>query len=285
MTCLALTPRNRVIARLPILLALDTATEMCSVALVRDGAIDELSECAGQTHSERILPMIDGLLARHRLTLADCDAIAFGAGPGSFTGLRIACGVAQGLAWGADKLVLAVGNLAALALRGSDHLGLSLTAAPRVIAVAIDARLGECYWALFESIDGRLQERSAPALAAADELAALLALGDIELLVGNATSAFPQLRGIAPSVLPLAAAGAGAIARLAQIDWAAGRAVRAAAAAPVYVRERVALTIDERRALADTARGQAIWKRELALDSGSSALASGMTVAAPRGGP
>src|SRR5258706_2005835 len=232
-----------VTARFPLLLALDTATEICSVALLHNGVIDEMSEPAGQTHSERILPMIDGLLARHHVTLAGCDAIAFGAGPGSFTGLRIACGVAQGLAWGADKRVLPVSNLAALALCGSDHLASAPTAASQLIAVAIDARLGECYWALFESIEGRLQERSAPALAGADELAAVLAPDDVDLLVGNASTAFPQLRKTASNVLPIAAAGAGAIARLAQVDWIAGRAGAAAAAAPIYVRERLALTI------------------------------------------
>jgi tRNA threonylcarbamoyladenosine biosynthesis protein TsaB len=258
---------------------------MCSVALARDGAIDEIAERAGQTHSERILPMIDGLLARHLITLADCDAIAFGAGPGSFTGLRIACGIAQGLAWGADKLVLPVSNLTALALCGADHLVSASTAAPHLIAVAIDARLGECYWALFESVDGRLRERSAPALAAADELPALLASYDIALLVGNAAAAFQQLRGIASHDLPIAAAGAGVIARLAQVDWLAGRAVRAAAAAPIYVRERVALTIDERHALAEAARGQATLKREVTIGATSDALAAGSRVTAARRGP
>src|SRR5467141_2688467 len=163
--------------------AIETSTEWCSVALWADGEIAALERRAGARHSELALPMLERLLAAAGIGAGQLDAIAFGAGPGSFTGLRIACGVAQGLAWGADKLVLPVGNLAALALRGSDHLGLRLTVAPRVIAVAIDARLGECYWALFESIDGRLQERSAPALAAADELAALLAPDDIDLLV------------------------------------------------------------------------------------------------------
>ncbi|MCK6430350.1 MAG: tRNA (adenosine(37)-N6)-threonylcarbamoyltransferase complex dimerization subunit type 1 TsaB, partial [Burkholderiaceae bacterium] len=122
----------------PILLAFDTATDVCSVALAIGGEIVESSETVGHAHSERLLPMIDALLAQRGLRLADCDAIAFGAGPGSFTGLRIACSVAQGLAWGAGKRVIPVGNLAALARRACD----GRSAARRVVA-AVDARMRE----------------------------------------------------------------------------------------------------------------------------------------------
>src|SRR5262249_45227524 len=94
----------------PVLLAFDTATSVCSVALASDGAIHELARDVGQGHTEHLLSMIDELLATRSLSLGDCDAIGFGAGPGSFTGLRVACGVAQGLAYGIDRPVIPVAN-------------------------------------------------------------------------------------------------------------------------------------------------------------------------------
>ena len=97
------------------ILALDTSTEYCSVALLHGDAMALREERAGQRHSELLLPMIDLLLAGAGLPLASLDGIAFGAGPGSFTGLRIACGVAQGLALGAGVPVVPVGTLLALA--------------------------------------------------------------------------------------------------------------------------------------------------------------------------
>jgi len=144
----------------PTLLAIDTATETCSVALLHAGVLSEWIERVGQGHSERVLPMVQALLEETGIELARCDAIAFGAGPGSFTGLRIACGVAQGLAWGIDRRVLPVGNLAGLALAVHD-------AAPAVarIAAAMDARMNEVYWAVYDVVavgEGQLRERVTP---------------------------------------------------------------------------------------------------------------------------
>lgn len=120
------------------LLALDTATEACTVALWADGAVIERFEVGGQ-HSERILPMVQEVLAEAGLTLTQLDAIAFGRGPGSFTGLRIGAGVTQGLAFGADLPVVPVSSLAALA-QGLD--------APKVLA-AFDARMQQVYWGAY----------------------------------------------------------------------------------------------------------------------------------------
>ena len=97
------------------ILALDTSTEYCSIALWRDGSVDCRDAMAGQTHSQLLLPMIDQLLRRNELALQDLDGIAFGCGPGSFTGLRIACGVTQGLAFGRGLLVVGISTLLALA--------------------------------------------------------------------------------------------------------------------------------------------------------------------------
>src|SRR5215470_10704781 len=100
---------------MPVLLAFDTSTSLCSVALATGDAIQEVVRDVGQRHTEHLLAMVDQLLAAHESSLGACDAIAFGAGPGSFTGLRVACGVAQGLAYGVDRPLIPVANLAAAA--------------------------------------------------------------------------------------------------------------------------------------------------------------------------
>ncbi|MEW5879599.1 MAG: tRNA (adenosine(37)-N6)-threonylcarbamoyltransferase complex dimerization subunit type 1 TsaB [Pseudomonadota bacterium] len=229
----------------PTLLAFDTATDVCSVALAVGGDIVESNETVGHAHSERLLPMVDALLAQRGLRLADCDAIAFGAGPGSFTGLRIACSVAQGLAWGAAKRVIAVGNLAALAYRACQ----ARPEARRVVA-AVDARMREAYWAVYERRDGACVELAPPALGSAGDLGALIERWSPDVVAGNALLAFPELAAYEARWERLGElrADATAIAALALDAWRAGRAVAPHEAAPLYVRDRVALTVEERRA-------------------------------------
>jgi tRNA threonylcarbamoyladenosine biosynthesis protein TsaB len=230
----------------PTLLALDTATDVCSLALALDGEIVEVRETVGQKHSERILPMLHSLLRDKGIELADCDAIAFGAGPGAFTGLRVACGIAQGLAYGAGKPVLAVGNLAALAAAA-----LADANPARRILVAIDARMQEIYWALYEADDGALTEIGAPALAAAADLEAICGRAAPDLVAGNALRLVGGTAGrLGCAIAPDAAASAAAVARLALRRYAEGGAQPPELAAPIYVRDRVALTVDERRAAA-----------------------------------
>ena len=134
------------------LLALDTSTEFCSAALLRGESLTHREAHAVQRHSELILPMIEELLASADFELSQLDGIAFGAGPGSFTGLRIACGVAQGLAFGVDIPVVPVGTLVALAQE---------TGADKVIA-CLDARMGEIYHAVYLRIDASWKELAAP---------------------------------------------------------------------------------------------------------------------------
>ena len=116
--------------------AIETSTEWCSVALWRDGELGAIEERAGSRHGELVLPMLDRLLAAAGLEVADLEAVAFGAGPGSFTGLRIACGIAQGLAFARGLPVLGVSSLEAMA----EECG-----AARVVA-CLDARMGEVYY-------------------------------------------------------------------------------------------------------------------------------------------
>jgi len=234
----------------PTLLAIDTATDICSVALARGEHLDERVEAVGQKHSERILPMVQALLSQAGLQLRDCDAIAFGSGPGAFTGLRIACGVAQGLAFGAGLPVVAVGSLEALALAACE-------AAPgaRSVLAAIDARMQEAYWAVYSVIGGRLEQVSAPALASASELAAICRRHAPDLVAGNALRSFPEAAAqLSCALAPDVRASAASIARLATRKFIAGEAAPADRVAPVYVRDRVALTVDERRAVAAAAR-------------------------------
>ena len=222
------------------LLALDTSTEYCSVALLRDDVLTLREEHAAQRHSELVLPMIEDLLVASGLALAQLDGIAFGAGPGSFTGLRIACGVAQGLAFGAGLRVVPVGTLAALAQEAD---------APKVIA-CLDARMGEIYHAAYRHDGGHWTEIAAPSVGPAQS--APMLEGDGWLGCGSGFAVYAdalakrygrQLEGIAAELHPHARS----IARLAAPVLAAGGGLPAEQAAPIYVRDKVALKMHEQR--------------------------------------
>lgn len=129
------------------ILAIDTATENCSVALLVGDTIHTRSELAPRDHTKKVLPMVDELLKEAGLTLAELDALAFARGPGSFTGVRICIGIAQGLGFGADLPMIGISTLKAMA-QGSYRMN----GATRV-ASAIDARMNEVYWGRFEQQD------------------------------------------------------------------------------------------------------------------------------------
>lgn len=126
------------------LLAIETATEACSAALAIDGEITERFCLTANSHSKLILPMIDSLLAEAGLAPADLDGLTFGCGPGSFTGVRIATGIVQGIAFGLDLPVVPVSNLAAVAQDLFDH------SADNLAYVAMDARMTEVYWGVYQ---------------------------------------------------------------------------------------------------------------------------------------
>jgi tRNA threonylcarbamoyladenosine biosynthesis protein TsaB len=127
------------------ILALDAATEACSAALLDGTALTERFEVIGRGHANRLLPMVDALLREAGRPLREIDAVAFGRGPGGFTGLRIAAGIAQGLAAGAGKPVLPVSNLAAIAA------GAARTHGPALVVACLDARMNQVYWAAFDT--------------------------------------------------------------------------------------------------------------------------------------
>lgn len=219
------------------LLALDTATEACSAALLIDGEVRERFEVAPRAHARLLLPMLDGLLAEAGLKPVQLDAIAFGRGPGSFTGVRIAASVAQGIAFAADLPVLPVSTLAALAWP-------VINARPAVqVCAAIDARMGEIYWAAFGgTMQGALQAVSEEQVTAAAALR--VPVGDMWYGVGSGWAVYAEvlhphfgaaLLGCDGAALPHAAAIAG----LAAFDFTAGKAVSADQALPVYLRNQV----------------------------------------------
>jgi tRNA threonylcarbamoyladenosine biosynthesis protein TsaB len=224
------------------ILALETSTEYCSVALWQDGAVSERFELVGQKHSELLLAMLDELLQEAGVKLAQLDGIAFGAGPGSFTGVRIACGVAQGLALGAALPVLGVSTLQAVAQgTGQDK-----------VIVALDARMAEVYFAVYEKRDGAWQALVAPSLCLPADAPAVA--GNDWLGAGSGFGAHGdtlgaryagQLRAVDAQCVPRARA----IAELAAPLFAAGQGVDAALAMPVYLRDKVALKTSERQAL------------------------------------
>lgn len=222
------------------LLALDTASDNCSVALWQAGQVLARCEFAPRRHGELLLPMIDAVLAEAQLPLAACDAIAFGRGPGSFTGLRIAAAVTQGLAFGADLPVLPVSDLAALA-EGAHAEG----EAPPAVAVLLDARLQEVYAGWYVWQGGRMQPVAADALLAPAALAMPATPAGADWVgVGPGWAAYPEaLAHLQPAVRPGRAdllPEARHLLPQALADWSAGVRLPASAALPVYLRDAVA---------------------------------------------
>jgi tRNA threonylcarbamoyladenosine biosynthesis protein TsaB len=233
------------------LIALETSTETASVALLHKGVMHCLESSGVQTHSQNVLPMVQRLLADCGLSMKDCDAIAFGAGPGSFTGVRTACGIAQGLAYGAGLPVVPVVTLMAMA-----EACRSATGSQDVLAL-LDARMDEVYWAQYR-FDGGWTTVVGPALSRADAVVASGTVGaagslsDVPVTAcGNGLSVYARhFEGKAfaakghPAIMPHARW----IATLAQKEAAAGRTINARDAQPVYLRNKVAMTTAERSA-------------------------------------
>jgi tRNA threonylcarbamoyladenosine biosynthesis protein TsaB len=223
------------------LLALETSTEYCSVALWQDGALTSRCELVGQKHSELLMPMLDGVLREAGVKLGELDGVAFGSGPGSFTGVRIACGVTQGLALGANLPVVGICTLLALAeAAGQD----------KVIA-ALDARMGEIYHAAYAKRDDVWLTVVEPNLCKAED--APLVTGEGWHGSGSGFAAHESALAIRYAGLLASSDGtaipqAAAIARLAAPAFAANSGMDAALAAPFYLRDKVALTTAERLA-------------------------------------
>jgi tRNA threonylcarbamoyladenosine biosynthesis protein TsaB len=221
-------------------LALDTATEACSAALLTDeGVISRFAE-VGRGHAEEILGMVHAVLAEAALPLSRLDGIAASVGPGAFTGVRISVAVAQGLAFGASLPVVPVTTLEALALQAMD-------AGARHALACLDARMGEVYWGCF----------------AADAARTLIACGELRVGpaaevrasgtdpyhgIGRGFAAYPELAALAGLEVVSARAlpDARDMARLGAVRLIAGEGIDPADLTPVYLRDKVALTEAER---------------------------------------
>jgi len=214
--------------------AFETSTAWCSVALWLDGEITGIEELAGNRQSERVLPMLEELFSMKNVAASQLDAVAFGAGPGSFTGLRIACGVAQGIAQARGIPAIGVSTLEAIAEESAED---------RVLA-CLDARMREVYCSAHERRDGRWHEVMPPACVAPSVLPAPPGEGWVGC--GNGFAAYGPM-GCA-KVIPDLHPTAMAVARLAAPRLAAGQGVDAALAVPVYLRDKVAFTEAERSA-------------------------------------
>ena len=242
--------------RLPHLLALDTSNQYCSVALQWDGRIQAQHEWSEQKHSQMILPMVRALMGVQNADFADLDAIVVGIGPGGFTGVRLAVAVAQGLAFAAQKPVLAYSSLAAMALAG-----LRQTTVTQIV-IAMDARMQQVYWAHYSLSEGDLQVVVTPSLDDVGVFANYLAgIDELCAVAGNATTVFEPIAQ-ACTRAPLAVAPMDHeaphaedllhLANRAWHDgaWAEGVALSPEQVQPLYVRDKVAQTIAERETAA-----------------------------------
>lgn len=225
------------------LLAVETATDACSAALFIDGKVTERFELAPKEHTKLILPMIDGLMKEAGLKPQALDALAFGCGPGSFTGVRIATGVIHGIALGADLPIVPVSTLAALAQTYFD------VGTENQAFVAMDARMGEIFWGVYQrNAEGYAELVGQEAVLPADCVEAPTGSG---AGIGSAWGVYyeqlsnrlaGQVNHVETDVHPRA----GVIARLGAYGYAHGLAVPVELAQPVYLRDKVAKTEVER---------------------------------------
>lgn len=225
-----------------LFLALETSSEACSCALNIDGRIVESYELIPRQHAQKILPMIHALLEEHKVSFDDLDAVAVGQGPGSFTGLRIGVGVAQGIAFGADLPVVSVSTLAALAMQAQQQNN------HHTIFCCIDARINEVYWGLYKVCDNE------PGLIGGENLSKPEDITEFSLFNGvmeednwvgvgtgmkflntMATTVQNTVLSYDEMMLPRAAD----IARLASIYFDRGEVIKPEDLAPVYIRDKV----------------------------------------------
>src|SRR5882724_599583 len=228
------------------LLAFDTSTESMAIALSLPQGTTARDTVGGAQASARLIPELLALLSQAGCTLADLDAIAFGCGPGAFTGLRTACSVAQGLAYGAAKPVIPVSSLLLVAEDARAQLGSGSFDG----WVAMDARMDEIYAAAYRWQGERWQVLRAPALYALDALNVLWRAEPPDVVAGSALGVFGARLAVGEaSLLPEPRSRAAALARLARQLWAEGVSVDATDALPVYLRDKVAQTTAERETL------------------------------------
>ncbi len=233
----------------PIILAIETATEACSAALAIGDNIITRFTIAPREHTKLILTMMDEVLEEAGVKLSQVDAIAFSRGPGAFTGVRIAVGVAHGVALSMDKLLLPISTLAAIAQQMQQQQDAQYCLA------AIDARMGEVYWGKYTVKKGLMTLQGAEAVTKPESLLTALSAENQETVwtaAGSGWDEYAQQLDLATNkrlikidnILP----SAEYIAKLAVDDWKQGKAVNIEEAQPIYLRDKVAQTVAERKA-------------------------------------
>jgi tRNA threonylcarbamoyladenosine biosynthesis protein TsaB len=222
------------------IIAIETSSELASVALLYNGDLTARDTSGVHTHSQTVLPMVQELLREAGITLAQCDAVAFGAGPGSFTGVRTACGAAQGMAFGADRPVVPVVTLLAMAQACREVCDAS------DVLVVLDARMDEVYWAQYR-YDHGWQTVVEPTLSAPNAVAPR---GAVVVCGNGLTVHAPLFEGlvVAQRVQPGVVPHAKQVAVLASTAFSEGKTVPARDAQPLYLRNKVAFTTEERLA-------------------------------------
>lgn len=223
------------------ILALESSGSACSVALQHRGRVYQRQSFTPRAHTRLLLPMVEEVLSEAQLTLADVDALAFSSGPGSFTGLRIAFGMVQGLAFSHDIPVIPIPTLEALAQAACEHF--ALNAGDRILP-ALDARKEEIYWGCYRmGEDGRLQEEQNNAVSAAADMAVA---GDVAVGVGDGWLYAEHIAVKPAQVTADFALTATAVLTLAQQRFEAGLMQAAHEAELVYIRDEVAWKKRER---------------------------------------
>lgn len=220
------------------LLAIETSTETASIALLSQGRVICRELSGVQTHSQGVLPAIQEILKEAGIALKQCDAIAFGCGPGAFTGVRTACGIVQGLAFGADLPILPIVSLHAMAesARGAQSEADMLC--------VLDARMGEVYWAHYRYQRQAWSQVTGPTLSTVEQVLVYMKSNEVALVLGHGLAGhFASDKSV--NKMPHAEQ----VARLAAIDFSMARQVDAAQAQPLYLRNKIALTTAERAQL------------------------------------
>lgn len=225
---------------MPIILAIETSTELASVALLLDDSLLTRETAGAQTHSQTILPLIQDMLKQAGVNLNQCDALAFGTGPGSFTGVRTACGVVQGLGFGGNTRVVPVVTLLAMA-----HACRNADDSCNNVLVVLDARMGEVYWAQYCHKDDGWHTVIEPTLSLPEKVmpeGRAIACGNGLNVYSSRLNPMVVSFSFQENIVPHAKE----IAMLAQVFLANGDTISARDAEPLYLRNKVALTTEER---------------------------------------
>lgn len=233
-----------------LILALDSSTDACSVALYANGEVSSSFELAAKSHTQRLLPMVDELLSEQGYSLNDLDAIAFGRGPGSFTGLRICMGIVQGLAFGANLPVIPVSTLEAMAL--SYYRANPSCMQP--VLTTLDARMNEVYWCAYEPAGKQVNPLAVEAVIKPELLTVETGLPVFpQGFVGVGPGwHYPAMQSLAPhSIIMDVHPRAEEMALIAARLWAEGGAINVLDAEPVYLRDSISWQKRQRIRISD----------------------------------